>query len=102
MLKNNANKILQFALCGLQIIEVDTTSPANKLKKSKKKNRQKIPTRDAIVKFYTPLFKTGKEDTRSIMDCVDNKKTLFIIAYEPVQNETTIIGSITFDCDSKK
>ena len=36
------------------------------------------------------------------MDCVDNKKTLFIIAYKPVPNETTIIASITFDCDSKK
>ena len=36
----------------------------------------------------------------SIMDCVDNKKTLFIIVYEPVPNETTIIGSITFDRDS--
>ena len=43
MLKTDANNLLQFALCGLQIIEVDTTSPAKKVKKIRRKINKKYP-----------------------------------------------------------
>ena len=43
MLKTDANNLLQFALCGLQIIEVDTTLPAKKLKKIRRKINKKCP-----------------------------------------------------------
>ena len=48
------------------------------------------------------IFKTDEDDTESMMDWVDNNRTLIIIAYEPTSNKTTIIGSITFHCDSTK